>query len=474
MVTWSPRAMQGVYEVRADEAGSAGHESAHAGDARYAARGHAGRAAGTSARGHPGRWSSAATVPRVSDRRLPGADLRALCAPPCRPAPRPRCWPTSSCRACSPGGPRPRWSTWAAGAATRSTSSGRRTPAVRWLGLDLEGSREFAERTRTDADLRAFDGRTLPCAGRERRRRVLQAGARARRAARPAAGRRRARAAPRRGVRRGPPRTWSRSTAAPSRTTRPTGSSSLLERAGLELEAVLPGIDGPTLIARRLARGSRRFDRWWSRRSPLNAAVDGAGPPARARRRGPQHAEAAVLRALRVRRAAPGEPLARAGARAPAGARRRAVAASSSAGSSRWRAPKARTNASSTAARPAAGPRRPPPRPWPGPRPPRAARRRPRGPRARGSGSRTTTDAAKSQPPLTMRWAVPTSFVRPPAFTLCAPGQYSPGTAPTRASTPSDRSAPASSAASSAKRVCTPVIASASAIARSSTTDSRW
>ena len=55
----------------------------------------------------------------------------------------------------------------------------------------------------------------------------------------------------------------------------PYGLKLLLERAGLKLEAVLPGIDGPTLIARRLARGSRHFDRWWSRRSPLNAAVDG-------------------------------------------------------------------------------------------------------------------------------------------------------------------------------------------------------
>ena len=37
-------------------------------------------------------------------------------------------------------------------------------PAVRWLGLDLEGRVEFAQRTREDADLRAFDGRPSPCA----------------------------------------------------------------------------------------------------------------------------------------------------------------------------------------------------------------------------------------------------------------------------------------------------------------------
>jgi hypothetical protein len=41
------------------------------------------------------------------------------------------------------------------------------------------------------------------------------------------------------------------------------------------LELILPGIDGPTLIARRLLRGAKWFDRWWARRSPLNSMLDG-------------------------------------------------------------------------------------------------------------------------------------------------------------------------------------------------------
>ena len=35
------------------------------------------------------------------------------------------------------------------------------------------------------------------------------------------------------------------------------------------------------------------------------------------------------------------------------------------------------------------------------------------------------------------RWPTPMSLARPRAFTLSSPGQYSPGTSPTRASTPS-------------------------------------
>jgi len=55
----------------------------------------------------------------------------------------------------------------------------------------------------------------------------------------------------------------------------PYGLKRLLERSGFEVELLLPGIDGPTLIVRRLLRGPKCFDRWWSRRSPLNSMLDG-------------------------------------------------------------------------------------------------------------------------------------------------------------------------------------------------------
>jgi len=56
----------------------------------------------------------------------------------------------------------------------------------------------------------------------------------------------------------------------------PYGLLRLLETSGLELETVMPGIDGPTLFVRRLLRGPRFFDRYWAQRSPFNTAVDAA------------------------------------------------------------------------------------------------------------------------------------------------------------------------------------------------------
>ena len=50
------------------------------------------------------------------------------------------------------------------------------------------------------------------------------------------------------------------------------------------------------------------------------------------------------------------------------------------------------------------------------------------------------------------RWPIPASLTAPRALTLQAPGQYSPGTSPTRASTPSARSAAATIPATSSKR----------------------
>jgi SAM-dependent methyltransferase len=55
----------------------------------------------------------------------------------------------------------------------------------------------------------------------------------------------------------------------------PYGLKVLLESSGLELEAIFPGIDAWTLFVRRLLRGPRRLDRYWTRRSPFNTLVDG-------------------------------------------------------------------------------------------------------------------------------------------------------------------------------------------------------
>ena len=210
----------------------------------------------------------------MSDRRLPGADLRALLRPAVPTGSSPQVLADQLVPGLLAGRPAAAVVDLGCGRGDSVDVFRAADPAVRWLGLDLEGSREFAERTREDADLQAFDGRTLPCPDAsvdvvfckqvlehvEQPDPLLADVARV--------------------LRRGGAFAGSTSHLEPfhSRSVAnytPYGLKLLLERAGLELEAVLPGIDGPTLIARRLARGSRRFDRWWSRRSPLNAAVDG-------------------------------------------------------------------------------------------------------------------------------------------------------------------------------------------------------
>ena len=99
----------------------------------------------------------------MSDRRLPGADLRARsCAPPSRPPPPPRCWPGQLVPGLLAGRPAAAVVDLGCGRGDSVDVFPAGDPGVRWLGL--EGSREYAERTRDDADLRAFDGRTLPCA----------------------------------------------------------------------------------------------------------------------------------------------------------------------------------------------------------------------------------------------------------------------------------------------------------------------
>ena len=72
------------------------------------------------------------------------------------------------------------------------------------------------------------------------------------------------------------------------------------------------------------------------------------------------------------------------------------------------------------------------------------------------------------------RWPIPASFASPRALTLYSPGQYSPGTSPTRASTPSDASAAAIVSAIAAKRVRVPAFAPGSRVAREKEIEPSW
>lgn len=148
-------------------------------------------------------------------------------------------------------------------------------PAVRWVGVDLAESAEVAQRTRDDAEFRTFDGLHLPFADGEVDvvfcKQVLEHVEQPHELLLDVA----------RVLRPGGRFAGSTSHLEPyhSRSTgswTPYGLKRLFDRAGLEAEAFVPGIDALTLLARALARG-RHFNRWWSRRSPLNTLVDGAG-----------------------------------------------------------------------------------------------------------------------------------------------------------------------------------------------------
>ena len=88
--------------------------------------------------------------------------------------------------------------------------------------------------------------------------------------------------------------------------------------------------------------------------------------------------------------------------------------------------------------------------------------------------SPTTTTPPTCAAPDTMRCPTPISLARPRAFTLYSPGQYSPGTSPTRASTPSRRSADAMSDAVSRKRASMFWRGSRSGIVQVNATVSAW
>jgi SAM-dependent methyltransferase len=209
----------------------------------------------------------------MSDRRLPGADLRTVLRPAI---------PVNASAQVLAEDLVPALLAARPGATVVDLGCGRgdsvdvfraADPDVRWIGVEVSDS-EYE--TRPDVELRVFDGVVLPCEDAsvdivfckqvlehvERPHELVPEVARVLRTGGVFAGST-SHLEPYHG----------RSTA----NFTPYGLKRLLERSGLELDTMLPGIDGPTLIVRRVLRGHPWFDRYWARRSPLNTLIDGAG-----------------------------------------------------------------------------------------------------------------------------------------------------------------------------------------------------
>lgn len=206
----------------------------------------------------------------MSDRRLPGADLRTLL----RPALSTRASGQALAERLIPGLVFP-------GAVVVDLGCGRgdsvdafraAEPGVRWIGVEVDDS-EYT--TRPDVELRIFDGVALPFADAsvdvvfskqvlEHVERPHALVADVERILKPG------------GVFAGSTSQLEPYHGRSTMNLTPYGFKRLAEASGLEVELLAPGIDGPTLIARRVARGARVFDRYWARRSPFNALVDGA------------------------------------------------------------------------------------------------------------------------------------------------------------------------------------------------------
>ena len=144
-------------------------------------------------------------------------------------------------------------------------------PGVRWLGVDLPESPEVATRTRTDAEFRTFDGRSIPEDGAVDVvycKQVLEH-----------VGDPRALIADVARVLR--PGGWfmgSTSQLEPYHSLSvgnitPYGLHRLVEAAGMELAEVRPGLDGLTLIVHRALGMPAITRRYWARESPPNRVV---------------------------------------------------------------------------------------------------------------------------------------------------------------------------------------------------------
>lgn len=164
-------------------------------------------------------------------------------------------------------------------------------PDVSWHGLDLPVSPEVAARTRTDADFSTFDGTAMPfdeaafelvyC--KQVLEHVLQLEpllAEVSRVLAPG------------GIFLGSTSQLEAFHSLSVSNPTPYGLTLAVERAGLQMQELRPGIDGLTLVAWRALGMPRRFGRWWPRDSPLNRAIAVA---ARARRLDTRQANAIKL-----------------------------------------------------------------------------------------------------------------------------------------------------------------------------------
>jgi len=206
----------------------------------------------------------------MSDRRLPGADLRTLLRPALPTGSSGQALAEDLIPALLPG----------PGATVVDLGCGRgdsvdpfraADPSVRWIGVEV-GDSEYE--TRDDVELRIFDGVRLPFEDASVdvvfSKQVLEHVERPHQLIGDVA-----RVLKPRGVFAGSTSHLEPYHGRSTMNLTPYGLKRALETSGLELESIMPGIDGPTLFARRLLRGPRFFDRYWAKRSPFNTWVDG-------------------------------------------------------------------------------------------------------------------------------------------------------------------------------------------------------